>query len=149
MFKTRTLLIASGTALLAAAVPAFAAQTMGDGGRKLTTTLSGAAEVPGPGDTDGKGTFTARVNPGQGQVCYTLTVAMIAAPTAAHIHRGATGVAGPVVVALKAPTNGASKACVTVTRELAMALIKDPQDYYVNVHNAAFPSGAVRGQLAK
>ena len=149
MIKTRTLLIASGAALLAAASPALAGETMADGGRKLSTTLSGAAEVPGPGDTDGTGSFTARVNPGQGQVCYTLTVAMIATPTAAHIHRGSSSVAGPVVAALAAPVAGSSEACVTVTRELAMALIQNPQDFYVNVHNAAFPKGAVRGQLAK
>ena len=149
MIKTRTLLIASGAALLSAAFPALAAQTMGEGGRKLSTTLSGAAEVPGPGDPDGTGSFTARVNPGQGQVCYTLTVAMIATPTAAHIHRGMIGAAGPVVAALAAPANGSSEACVSVTRELAMALIQNPQNYYVNVHNAAYPAGAVRGQLAK
>ena len=149
MLKTRTALFASAAALLTAALPALATDTMGEGGRKLSATLSGAAEVPGPGDTDGRGTFTARVNPGQNQVCYTLNVRMIATATGAHIHKGAKGVAGPVVVALKAPASGSSQACATVTHDLAMALIKDPQDYYANVHNAAFPSGAIRGQLAK
>ena len=144
-----TLLIASGAALFAAASPALATGTMGEGGHKLSTTLSGAVEVPGPGDTDGTGTFTARVNPGKSQVCYTLTVSMIATATGAHIHRSATGVAGPVVVALEAPADGSSEACVSVSRKLAMALVKDPQNYYVNVHNAAFPAGAVRGQLVK
>ncbi len=120
-----------------------------EGGRKIATTLNGASEVPGPGDADGTGMFEARVNPGQGQVCYTLTAAMIDAATMAHIHRGAAGAAGPVVVGLTAPANGSSEACATVTRDLAMELIQTPEAFYVNVHNAAFPAGAVRGQLAK
>lgn len=146
----RNLILAAGSALLAAALPAIAAEpARGAGGVKLSTTLSGAAEVPGPGDTDGTGSFSARVNPGQGEVCYTLTVANIATATMAHIHRGAAGVAGPVVVPLAAPASGSSRACARVTRELAMALIQHPEEYYANVHNAAFPGGAVRGQLTK
>ena len=146
----RTLLLTAGSALLAAALPANAGEpAKGTGGAKLSATLTGATEVPGPGDPDGTGRFSARVNPGQGQLCYTLTVANIAPATMAHIHKGAPGVAGPVVVPLAAPTGGSSEACATITRELAMALIKNPQDYYANVHNAEFPRGAVRGQLAK
>jgi hypothetical protein len=125
------------------------AQTALDGGRKLTTTLSGAAERPGPGDPDGAGTATLTVNPGQNRICYELTVTNIATATAAHIHEGAADVAGPVRVTLSAPADGDSSGCVDVTRERALDILKDPGDYYVNVHNAAFPGGAVRGQLAK
>jgi hypothetical protein len=152
---TRTLAaLAASAALGAAALPAFAADpapnaALGEGGDKIFATLTGAAEVPGPGDTDGTGTLEARVNPGKGEVCYTLTVAGIDAATGAHIHAGKAGVAGPVAVALEAPADGSSDACATITRDLAMALIKTPGDYYVNVHNAAFPNGAVRGQLVK
>ena len=121
-----------------------------DGGRKLQTSLSGAAEVPGPGDTDGRGTAQITVNPGQKQVCYKLRVSNIALATMAHIHEAAPTAAGPVVVTLRAPNaTGMSSGCVTVTRKLALEILKDPADYYVNVHNAAFPGGAVRGQLAK
>ena len=121
-----------------------------DGGRKLQTSLTGAAEVPGPGDTDGRGTATVTVNPGQKRICYKLSVRNIATATGAHIHEGAPTVAGPVVVSLGAPNaSGMRSGCVTVTRALALEILKDPGDYYVNVHNAAFPGGAVRGQLAK
>ena len=121
-----------------------------EGGRKLQTTLSGAAEVPGPGDADGAGTASVTVNSGQNRVCFELAVTNIDAATAAHIHIGAAGVAGAVVVGLTAPNaSGTSSGCVTVTRSLALAILKDPPAYYVNVHNAAFPAGAVRGQLAK
>lgn len=118
-----------------------------DGGRPLSTELTGAAEVPGPGDPDGSGSAALRVNPGLGEVCYTLTVAGIDPATAAHIHVGEAGVAGPVVVPLAPPTSGSSMACATVDRALALELVRDPAAYYVNVHNAQFPAGAVRGQL--
>jgi hypothetical protein len=118
-------------------------------GRSLSTTLTGAAEVPGPGDPDGTGTAALTVNPGLGQICYALTVSGIAPATAAHIHLGAVGVAGPVVVPLAAPTGGSSSGCAEAPRELALAILKSPSDYYVNVHNAEFPAGAVRGQLSK
>jgi hypothetical protein len=118
-------------------------------GRKLQTTMTGAQEVPGPGDADGTGTASITVNPGQNQVCFALAVTNIDPATMAHIHAGAVGVAGPPVVTLPAPTDGESSGCVTVTRTLAQAILKDPPAYYVNVHNAAFPAGAVRGQLAK
>lgn len=120
-----------------------------DGGRKLQTSLTGAAEVPGPGDTDGRGMATVTVNSGQAKVCYTLSARHIDTATMAHIHVGAAGIAGAVVVTLKAPATGSSSGCVSVSRALALKILKSPANYYVNVHNAAFPSGAIRGQLAK
>ena len=137
-----------GLAVIAAL--GFSTQVSADnGGRPLSATLTGAAERPGPGDPDGSGTATLRVNPGQREICYELTVADIATATAAHIHVAPATEPGPVVVPLAAPSDGSSSACADVDRDLAKAIIKNPQDYYVNVHNAAFPGGAVRGQLSK
>jgi hypothetical protein len=115
-------------------------------GRPLTTQLSGANEVP-PADPDGSGTARVWVNPGLDEVCYELEVADIAPATAAHIHVAPAGVNGPVVVPLAAPTSGSSSGCADVPRELAQALVMDPENYYVNVHNAEYPGGAIRGQL--
>ena len=143
MTKNLLAAFAITTALIATSA---VAQT---GGRKLQTSLTGAAEVPGPGDADGTGTAEITVNPGQNQVCYKLAVANIAPATAAHIHEAPPTAAGPVVVTLGAPTSGTSSGCVTVMRALALEILKRPADYYVNVHNAPFPAGAVRGQLAK
>jgi len=97
------------TALAAASVVLIAnPATAADGGRKLQTTLTGAAEVPGPGDPDGRGTAQITVNPGQKQVCYKINVSNIAPATAAHIHEAPATAAGPVVVTLGAPTSGMS-----------------------------------------
>jgi hypothetical protein len=135
--------------LVAAVAVAGTAGAVQAEGRSLSATLTGAAEVPGPGDPDGSGTATLTVNPGLGQICYELSVSGIAPATAAHIHVGAVTEAGPVVVPLEPPTGGTSSGCAEVSRELALAILTHPTDYYVNVHNAEFPAGAVRGQLSK
>ena len=119
------------------------------GGRPLTATLTGAAEVPGPGDADGTGSAKITLNPGKGQVCYELTVSNIGTATAAHIHTGTATVAGPVLVGLEAPGSGSSKGCVDLDKEKVKDIIQNPANYYVNVHNAEFTDGAVRGQLSK
>lgn len=129
--------------LAVAAAPASA----DDGGRPFAVELTGAAEAPGPGDPDGSGHAHLRLNPGQERICYTLEVADIAPAAAAHIHIAPVGEPGPVVVPLLAPTDGSSEACAEVDRELVLAIMHNPEEYYVNVHNADFPAGAVRGQL--
>src|SRR5215211_7585771 len=123
-----------------------------DGGRNFTTTLTGAAEAPGPGDPDGSGTASLRLNPGQGEVCFEISVSGIALPaTAAHIHEAPAGVAGPVVVPLftTPDADGFVSGCVSADPEEIKEIIQHPEEYYVNVHNAEFPGGAVRGQLSK
>lgn len=143
--KLTSALIASAL-LLAPATGVYAAHT---GGATFTAMLDGASEVPGPGDPDGFGNITMSVNPGQERVCYSLRVSDIEPATAAHIHEADAGMSGPVVVALSAPTGGSSQGCATLSRELAKDIIKNPSDYYVNVHNAEYPGGAVRGQLGR
>ena len=124
-----------------------AVQAEEPGGTVIQVNMTGAAEAPGPGDPDGTGTAKFTIRQEKGQICYNLTVQNIGPATAAHIHLAPVGQPGPVVVPLKAPTKGSSEACTTVTRELATAILKNPANYYVNVHNAEFPAGAVRGQL--
>ena len=131
-------------ALLACAHLA-AAQGMG----KMTAKLTGAAEVPDPGDPKGSGTVQVTLDPDKGEVCYDLTVADIQEATMAHIHEGAAGKAGPPKVTLDAPKTGSAKGCKSADAALIKAIMQNPADYYVNVHNAAFPKGAIRGQLSK
>ena len=132
-----------------AAVSFSLASDQYNSGRKLKATLTGAAEVPGPGDSDGTGTAQLTLNAGKNQVCYELAVSNIGTATAAHIHTGAADAAGPVLLMLTPPPNGSSKDCATLEREKIMDILKSPENYYVNVHNAEFPDGAVRGQLTK
>jgi len=138
------LLLIAGLLLLVA-IPVFAA------GNTASTTLTGAAEVPGPGDPDGSGWATISLNEGPRTLCYEIQVYDIATATAAHIHLGGPTVAGPVVVGLEPPDeSGHSSGCVDdVSPALLRALRSRPRDYYVNVHNAEYPGGAVRGQLLK
>jgi hypothetical protein len=143
-------------ALAGAALAAKPIDVADHGGRPLSTELTGAAEVP-PGDLDGSGTATITVNPGQEEVCWEIEAAGIELPaTAAHIHVGAAGTAPPdnVVVTLTPPVevgdgSGFSSGCTTVDRDLALDILKNPEDYYVNVHNVPHPTGAIRGQLSK
>jgi hypothetical protein len=121
------------------------------GGRPISTTHTGAAEVPGPGDPDGSGSVTLTLNPGTGEVCFEITVSNITLPaTGAHIHEAPADDFGPVVVALTPPdASGTSSGCVSADREEIMEIIQEPEDYYVNVHTTDFPDGALRGQLSK
>ena len=121
------------------------------GGRPLTATLLGSNEAPGPGDPNGTGEATVTVNPGQGEVCYEISVEDVALPaTGAHIHVAPAGTPGPVVVPLNPPdASGQSSGCAAVDRELALAILRNPENYYVNVHTTEYPAGAVRGQLER
>ena len=98
-------------------------------------------------DPDGIGFAVVTFDPDRGQVCYFLAVANIAPATAAHIHFAPRGSNGPVVVPFNPPTNGTSSGCAPAAVPLVQNLIANPSQYYVNVHNAQYPGGAVRGQL--
>jgi hypothetical protein len=123
----------------------------------FTIQLSGATEVcpTAPGTCGGPGTGTASVTIDRNArtVCFTITTQNVALPlTAAHIHQAPVGQAGPVVLPLfTQPVNSATvgPTCLSgLDKNLLKDIIRHPQDYYVNVHNAPFPNGAVRGQLA-
>jgi len=145
-------LVLAAVVALALAGAASAARLDGadHGGRPFSTELTGAAEVPDPGDPDGSGTATITVNLGQEEVCWTIEAEGIELPAlSAHIHEGTVGVAGDVVVTLTPPdASGFSNGCTTVEREEALDILKNPENYYVNVHTPDFMAGAIRGQLS-
>jgi hypothetical protein len=135
---------------IAAGLALAGCETIGDAvGTGLQSTLSGAEEVPGPGDPDGGGVGEFTIVDRTDNFCYELAVRNIEPATAAHIHRGAPGQSGPPIITLDAPVDGESNGCLSVASELADEIEANPGNFYVNVHNAAFPNGAVRGQLSR
>lgn len=130
----------------------------------LTVGLNGANEVGTVGDRNGSGTIDleffdavdnpAVVFPGAHYVCYELTYRNVDDPTGLHIHEVSGDAknprkdAGPVVVNLLTDTRTSGDAtCVAVDEEVFDGIQDDPSEYYVNLHNPAFPGGAIRGQL--
>ena len=144
----RRILTVAGLATLTAGAIALPAAADSER-RALTTKLSGAEEVPAPGDPNGKGHATIRIK-GDDTVCFNIVTQRIAGSTAAHIHEAPRGEAGPIVVRLFSGRSDATsrRGCADdVDPEIIQGLREDPSDYYVNVHNQEFPAGAVRGQL--
>jgi hypothetical protein len=126
------------------------AQQTDQAAKSITVKMSGANEVPGPGDADGTGTAMLKFDTAKSQICYDLKVSGIGAANGAHIHAGATGKAGDVKVPLETPdAKGAAKSCATVDPAVLKEILANPAGYYVNVHTAEYPNGAVRGQLTK
>jgi CHRD domain len=134
-------------ALSALVAPAAAAS----GGRAtlLAASLTGAQEVPGPGDPDGSGRALVRL--AGDQACFVLKWSRITAPVAAHIHVGRRGVPGGIVVGFfqgaLPDTLNAVAGCAAADPAVVDAIAADPRGYYVNIHTADFPGGAIRGQL--
>jgi hypothetical protein len=123
----------------------------------FTIQLSGAAEVcptaPGTCGGPGTGTATITIDRNARTLCYTITTENVALPLlAGHIHQAPAGQAGPVVIPLfTEPVSSATvgPTCLSgLNKNLLKDIIRNPENYYVNVHNATFPNGAVRGQLA-
>ncbi|MFZ2490830.1 MAG: CHRD domain-containing protein [Thermoanaerobaculia bacterium] len=115
----------------------------------LTAPLTGANERPNPGDIDGTGFAVVRIEPSANTIYYWVLAANINTPTAAHIHRAGADVPGPVVVTFNPTfTNGATSGSVTADPALIAEILANPAGFYVNVHNADFPGGAIRAQLS-
>jgi hypothetical protein len=164
--------VAAAIATVGLGAGAAADDDNGDGHARLVANLTGKAEVPGPGDPNGSGSARVEVKPSQGAVCFHVRWEDIDAPTAGHIHFGSPDVAGPIVVtffmssaspdqppALPETITGVSGCTEEVTvpedgpfdspAALLRNIKRHPREYYANVHNLAFPAGAIRGQLSR
>jgi hypothetical protein len=153
MMKLRGLTVVAtiGALSMLATSTAFAERLPGSahGGKPLAADLAGSNETP-PNATTATGSARITVNTGHDEVCWEITFNGLATPaTAAHIHIGAPGVAGMIVLATPVPPviSGTGTGCATVDDALARAIRQDPGGYYVNVHDSEFPAGQIRGQL--
>lgn len=110
--------------------------------------LTGDQEVNGSGDfnqgdEDGFGVAKLVIDTVANTIDWEILVAGIAMPlTGAHIHNAAAGANGPIVVNFNAQLSGTGLS----DSDLA-AVIANPSDFYVNLHNEMFPNGAIRGQF--
>lgn len=138
--QLRTLAIASTALLVVMAGPAQAQKSDFQG------TMKGSEVVPGPGDSDGTGTFKISIDSASNQLCYDLAWQNIDQPNAAHVHVGGKDQAGQIMVDLNFPANG-PKACIPIDSTTAGHMTGGPKSHYVDLHNGAFAEGAVRGQL--
>lgn len=141
---TRTVALRLALAASALALSACSSMNMNmmhrsDGHLKLT----GAHEVPAV-TTAASGTGTITVAPDR-SVSGSVTATGMS-PTMAHIHQGAPGVNGPVIIPLTQSGN--------VFTVPAGAKLTDAQydaykagNLYVNIHSAAHPGGEIRAQL--
>ena len=151
------------TLVLAAALAAVAAAACdgGDDGEEFEAALTGAAETP-PVTTNASGSVTVTVDGDETR--YRLEVSNLTNITAAHIHAGAAGVAGPPVVFLfQASTPISVQAgllsagsfdaadmipSANIGYDSLLSLIRRG-NAYVNVHTTARPAGEIRGQIAE
>jgi hypothetical protein len=107
-------------------------------------------DLKGTSEPNATGTAVIRILKDTSTVCYRLHAANVTLPTvAAHIHRGAAGTNGPVVVPFTAPAaDGNSSGCIASTPAIVDDILANPAGYYVNVHTTEHPAGAIRSQLS-
>jgi hypothetical protein len=149
----RTLVATIATLVLLgglAAGPALAARPVW----VFSTTLTGEAERPNPGDADAIGQAAIAVLPETDTICWSVSWALVDVGegfvTASHIHGPATadeaaGVLVPLFVGASYGSQGNDHGCIVDSD--ADAIAATPSMYYVNVHSSVFPAGAIRGQL--
>jgi hypothetical protein len=108
-----------------------------------------ALDLKGTSEPNAKGTAVLRFRKADAMVCYRLHAESVTLPTVgAHIHRGAAGVNGPVVVPFTPPAaDGNSSGCTASTAALVDEITGNPSGFYVNVHTKEHPAGAIRAQL--
>ena len=143
---------AAGLALAGHASPraTLGATALAPGSYTIKTTLNTKLEVPHPkGTTTATGSFTGTlkvINASKSTLTYKLTYAHLTGKgLAAHVHLGAPGKAGKIVVPLCAPCTSGAHGAKSISSVAALAMIAGKA--YVNVHTAKNPAGEIRGQI--
>ena len=100
------------------------------------------------GDGDASGLVRLRVDLDRKQICYEFSVAHVATPLMAHIHRAPARHDGPSVVTLFTGPGAELQDCLLWTEKWLTAIVSNPSQFYVNLYTTEYPEGALRGQLA-
>ena len=137
---------------LAGAAALYAGPTLAAGmasSEKFSTELSGQSQVPAV-DTKGSGTADFRYNAGTHKLSWSISYKDLSSDVVgAHIHSGAAGANGKVLVSLtkKGSMENPSpiKGSATLTEDQAKELMSG--NTYVNVHTKDHGSGEIRGQI--
>jgi hypothetical protein len=159
--RTRRVLVLLAVAVVGTAawgaLTAFGGAAAGSAEVPHFAVLNGAVEIgengnANAGDLDGFGGATVVIVSNR-RICFSLSFARVGQIVAAHIHRGAAGQNGPVVVDFAIPSGGIAGAagghagCTNAAAGLVRSIKNNPGAYYVNTHTSEFPAGAIRGQL--
>jgi hypothetical protein len=120
------------------------------GSYRISTKLNTKLEVPRPkGTSTATGTFSGTLKVAsatKATLTWKLTFARLTGPAlAAHVHLGAPGKAGKVVVPLCGPCRSGRGGTRAVTAVAAAAMMAGKA--YVNVHTKANPNGEIRGTV--
>ncbi|GAC1581839.1 MAG: hypothetical protein NVS3B18_15350 [Candidatus Dormibacteria bacterium] len=108
--------------------------------------MSGRAETP-RGAPQGVGDAVIAIHSGS-VVCWRFAhLHGFVSATVAHIHAGRPGRAGPVLILLSTAPALHHRGCTHASAAAVTAIERDPRGYYVNIHSARYPAGAVRAQL--
>jgi hypothetical protein len=165
------ILLAAGCSS-SSSTPSNTPTTSGTTTTRFVATLSPAQETPTPvtgPEAGGSGVSTIDFNITRdasgaisaASVNFTVTMQNFPATTVvniAHIHTGATGVAGPILVntniapgevVLSGGTGSFTRVGISMAAATAQSILDNPAGFYFNVHTAAFPQGVMRGQLVK
>lgn len=135
-----------GLAVVVLVLPALALAAGQSMSPVVSAKLKGSNEAPTKGDPNGKGLAVIHLNAAKGTTCWSFTgVTGIAKPTMARIHKGSKGTSGPIVVPFG--TSYKASGCVKTPTSTIEKIETSPNAYYVNIHNAKYPAGALRGQL--
>ena len=118
-------------------------QMIKDVGDHFVAAIDSAQQVP-PNGSPGQGGASLIRQPNGNLVLTGQFAGLTGAPAAAHIHLGAVGVNGGVVVPLVV---GAGTLSLTYTPTAADLVNLRAGNWYVNIHTAANPGGEIRGQL--
>lgn len=145
MHRPALLLLAAPALAVAVAVGSASAALAATSGAS-TEGANGANEVGKVGDPVATAKALFSFDTTTNQLCYTVTATSLQA-VAMHIHKGVAGANGPVVVPLDPTRIGAGKTCIAVAAALLADIAAYPGGYYFNAHTAAYPAGALRGQL--